>query len=166
MLFRQLTLFKVTAYIFIFALCAKGVYYYASDHPGKENLISVKGTVIDIKIGGKGNSTNLKVDTGAGIHKYSSYYGTVWPGMESIKHGDEVNILAEKNRLNKNELFEGKSYYIWELKHDGQIIINYSDVNRQVTEKESVINRYINYWVIISFFIFLYAMMRRDIKVT
>lgn len=162
MLLKQLTLLKFAVYLFILALCSKGVYLYVSDHPAEANLIPVIGTVRDIKLGGNGSVTYLKVENATGMYKYSSYYGKVWPGMESVNIGDEVKMLAEKKRLDKYELLEGKSFYIWDMVHNGQVVVNYEDVNKLVTEKESFINRYINYWIIISFFIFLFALMRRD----
>ena len=140
------------------------MYYYESNHPVRENLISVSGTVMAIKIGDNGSSTYFKIETNTGINKYSSYYGKVWPGMESIRSGDELELLAEINRLNKNEILEGKSYYIWELKHNGKILVNYGDVTKLVSQKEYEINRFINYWLVISFFLLLFALIRRDMN--
>lgn len=145
----------------MFALCAKGVYYYAADHPAREELLKVNGIVREIKLGGNGSATNLKIQTYHRINKYSSYYGKVWPGMEQINTGDNVNILAERNRLNKNELFEGKSFYIWELIHRGQTIIHYEGVLKLVQEKEAVINKYINYFLVTSSVLLVFALLRR-----
>ena len=129
-------------------------------------MINLYGGVTEVKLGGNGKSTYLKVKTERDVNKYSSYYGKVWPGMEEIKKGYKVYVLAERNKLNKNELLSGKSYYIWELKHQGQIIINYNDVSKLVSEKEAIVNRYINYWLIISFFFLIYALVRRDLQMT
>lgn len=157
---------KVSVYFFIFALCAKGVHYYANNHPTKDELLHITGTVTEVRLGGQGRATKLEVKSSYGTHIYSSYYGKVWPGMERIKTGDKVYILAERNKFNKNELFSGKSYYIWELKHQGQIIINYNDVIKFVGEKEAMVNRYINYWLVISFFFLMYALVRRDLQIS
>ncbi len=85
------------------------------------------------------------------MHSYSSYYGKVWPGMELIQHGDLIDLLAERNRLNKNEFIQGKSFYIWELIHRNQKIISYEDVLELVQGKEAIINKYINLWLATSF---------------
>ncbi|TNF92022.1 MAG: hypothetical protein EP297_14225 [Gammaproteobacteria bacterium] len=59
-------------------------------------------------------------------------------------------MLAERNRLNKNEILEGKSYYIWELMQQNQIIVNYDDMRVMVEGKETTVNRYINLWLLVS----------------
>jgi len=43
--FKKLTFLSVDAYIFLFALIAKGVFIYALQHPSKEELVVVDGTV-------------------------------------------------------------------------------------------------------------------------
>ncbi|NOR65059.1 MAG: hypothetical protein GQ468_03480, partial [Candidatus Scalindua sp.] len=101
----------------MFAVCAKGVSFYANQHPLKEELLSVHGTIKDVRLGGLGKATSLQIKSEHGTHRYSSYYGKVWQGMERIQSGDRVDLLAERNRLNKNEFIAGKRYYIWELIH-------------------------------------------------
>jgi hypothetical protein len=153
---KKLTLISVAAYAFIFAVCAKGVFFYANQHPPKEDLLSVHGLIREVRLGGSGKATTLQIESEYGTHRYSSYYGKVWPGMERIRPGDQVDLLAEKNRLNRNEIIEGKCYYIWELKHRDQIIFDYEDVHQLVQGKETTMNRYINYWLAASF-IFLFV---------
>ncbi len=148
---KKLTLVSVAAYAFMFAVCAKGVYYYESQHPLKEELLSVHGIVKNVRLGGQGKATSLQIKSEYGTHRFSSYYGKVWPGMERIQRGDRVDLLAERNRLNKNEFIAGKRYYAWELIHRNQIIINYEDVLNLVQGKEAIINKYINFWLAISF---------------
>ena len=107
----------------MFAICTKGVHFYASRHPPKEKLLSIHGIIRDVRLGGQGKATTLQIESEYGTHRYSSYYGMVWPGMERIQSGDRVDLLVERNRLNKSEFIDGKRYYIWELKHKDQIII-------------------------------------------
>jgi hypothetical protein len=161
---KKLSLFSVAAYFLMFALCAKGVYYYASDHPAKEELLSIDGRVKDINLGGQGNATRLEIKSHYGTHLYSSYYGIVWPGMELIRTGDEVDVLAERNKLNRNEFIDGKRYYIWQLIHKGHIIIEYYDILELVRDKDAAVNRYINYWLVISFVIFVIAHLRKILQ--
>ena len=148
---KKLTLVSVAVYVFMFAVCAKGVYFYANQHPLKEELLSVQGIIKDVRLGGHGKATSLKIKSEYGTHRYSSYYGKVWQGMERIQPGDRVDLLAERNRLNKNEFIAGKRYYIWELIHRNQIIINYEDVREMIQGKEAIVNRYINLWLATSF---------------
>lgn len=161
---KELTFLKIAAYFFILAVCAKAVYIYVNNHPSKDELLYVRGTVTQIRLGGQGKATNLEVKSRNGTHIYSSYYGKVWPGMDRIEVKDKVEIYAERNKLNKNEFISGKRYYIWELIHKNQIIINYDDVMKLVHEKESIINRYINYWLVISIFLMIYALLRRNVE--
>lgn len=58
--FRKLTLLSVAGYLFLFAIAAKGVSLYASQHPVKEDLIVVDGIVKKTPLGGKGKSTRFK----------------------------------------------------------------------------------------------------------
>lgn len=81
--------------------------------------------------------------------------------MEYIQLGDQVDLLAEKDKLNKNELIGGKRYYIWEMKHEQAIIISYEDVRELVLGKEATINRYINFWLAVSFVFLLIACVRK-----
>lgn len=146
---------SVTAYAFMFAICAKGVSFYAGKHPLKEELLSVHGIIRDVHLGGQGKATRLQIESKYGTHRYSSYYGKVWPGMERIQPGDRVDLLAEGDRLNKYEFIVGKRYYIWELVHRNQIVINCEDVREMVQAKEATANRYINLWLATSFLFFL-----------
>jgi hypothetical protein len=142
--FKKLTLLSVAGYLFIFAIAAKGVSLYASQHPSKEDLIVVDGIVKKMRLGGNGKSTSFQIKTHNGTHVYSSYYGIVWPGMERIRLSDRVHVLAERNKLNKNEPITGKRYYIWELIHRDRVIFSYDDIHGLVTDKEESFNRYLN----------------------
>jgi hypothetical protein len=142
--FKKLTLLSAAGYFFIFTLAAKGVFLFASQHPAKNNLISVEGMVKQVRLGGQGKSTSFLIESDSGTYRYSSYYGKVWPGMELIQPEDLVQILAEKDKLNKNELISGKKYYIWELIHQNQVVVAYEDVRDMVKAIEATENRYVN----------------------
>ena len=148
---EKLTLLQCTGYFFAFAVCAKLIALVETKHPSKENLLPVHGLVREIKLGGPGSSTWLKLESREGTHRYSSYFGEDWPGMEFIRIGDRASLLAEKNKLNKRELITGKQFYIWELIHNDQIIIRYEDVRELVQENEAVMIKFVNLWLIISF---------------
>jgi len=77
----------VIAYVFILAICVKGVFFYETQHFLKEELSPIRGIVKEVRLGGQGNATTLKIESEQGTNRYSSYYGIVWPG-----------------KLNKNEL--------------------------------------------------------------
>jgi len=158
---KKLTLLQATGYFFMFAVCAKLVYFVEASHPAKEKLLPVQGVVREIKIGGEGSSTYLKIESQQGTHRYSSYYGKDWPGMERIRAGDRVDLLVEKDRLNKNELFSGKQYYIWELVHQDQLIIRYDDIDALVQDKDALANRFINIWLAVSFAFLVVAYVRK-----
>lgn len=147
----------------MFAISAKGVYFYVNQYPGKEDLLSVHGIVRDVSLGGDGRSTSMQIESEYGLHRYSSYYGKVWPGMDHIQTGDHVFLLAERNRLNKNEIFEGKRYYIWELIHQNQIIVNYEDMRVMVEGKEAIVNRYINICLVVSSILLAITWIRKII---
>jgi hypothetical protein len=159
--FKKLTLISVAAYIFILAVCIKGIYFYETQHPIKEELLPIHGIVKDVRLGGHGNATNLQLESGYGIHRYSSYYGKVWPGMEHIQPGDQVNMLAEKDKLNKNELIGDKRFYIWELIHRQDTIISYENIRKLVLGKEATVNHYINFWLIVGIIFLLIAYIRK-----
>jgi len=158
---KKLTFLTAAAYFFMFAVCAKGVALYASQHPPKDQLLSVHGIVREMHLGGDGKSTSLKIESDAGTYRYSSYYGKVWPGMKLLQAGDQVDLLAEKKRLNRNELIEGKSYYLWELVYRRQIIIPYETVREMVQSKEANLDHFINIWLAASFAILLFAVVRK-----
>ena len=160
---RKFTLLKAAGYFFMFAVCAKLVYFVEASHPAKEKLLSVHGVVREVKIGGEGSSTYLKIESPAGTHRYSSYYGKDWPGMESIRAGDRVKLLVEKNKLNKNELFSGKQYYIWELVHGDQVIIRYEDIRTLVQDKDALANRFINIWLAAGFAFLVVVYVRKGL---
>jgi len=143
--FEKLTLLSFATYVFLFALAAKLVFLYGSQHPEKHEMRVVDGIVKQVRIGGKGKATFLRVESGRGTHRYSSYYGKDWPGLERIRIGDRVKILAERNRLKRNEFISGKQYYIWELTFNGEVIVDYDDVRGMVTAKEETANRFANY---------------------
>ena len=158
---KKLTFFSAAAYIFLFALAAKGVFIYASQHPSKEELILVDGIVQKIRIGGNGNSTSFQIKSHSGTHVYSSYYGKVWPGMEIIRVGDRVMILAERNKLNRNEFITGRRYYIWELVYNDRYIVRYDDIFDLVTGKENTANRYATAILVASGLLLLSAYIRK-----
>ncbi len=101
---KKTTLLSVAAYAFVFAVCAKGVYFYERQHPVKEELLSVHGLVRNVRLGGQGKSTSLQIESKYGTHRYSSYCGKVWHGMKRIQHGNLVDLLAERNRLKKKRM--------------------------------------------------------------
>jgi hypothetical protein len=142
--FKIPTLFSAAGYIFVLALAAKGIFLFGSQHPSKDELLFVEGIVRQVRLGGQGTSTWFQIESDGGTHRYSSYYGRVWPGMERIRPDDRVEVFAERNKLNKNELITGRQYYIWELIHRNQIIVAYEDVRSLITGKESTLNRYAN----------------------
>lgn len=158
---RKLTLLQCAGYFFAFAVCAKLIAIVETRHPLKENLLPVQGIVREVKLGGPGSSTYLKVESQAGIHRFSSYFGEDWPGMEYIRIGDRISLLAEKNKLNKNEFITGKEFYIWELIHQDQIIIRYEDVSKLVQDKESVMLKFVHLWLIISFALLVIVYSRK-----
>lgn len=159
--FKKITLVSAAGYFLMFALCAKGVYLFVERHPSKDKLKIVKGIVGQVRLGGNGKSTWFKIESESGTYRYSSYYGIVWPGMKSIHPGDRVNVLAEKDRLNKNELITGKKYYIWELVHRNQTIVSYEDTLDIVQSKEATINQYINGFIIAGAVFLFIAYMRK-----
>jgi hypothetical protein len=161
---KKLTLLKTACYFFIFAICAKLIYFVEANHPAKDKLMPVQGVVREVKIGGEGSSTYLKIESPAGTHRYSSYYGKDWPGMESIRTGDRVELLVERDKLNKNEMFTGKQYYIWELVHQDQVIIRYEDIYLLVQDKDALANRFINIWLAVSFVFLVVVYIRKGFK--
>ena len=126
------------------ALAAKGIFLYGSQHPSKKDLIFVNGVVKKLKLGGQGKSTYFKIESDRGTHRYSSYYGKLWQGMERIHLENRVQLLAERNKLNRGDLLTGKQYYIWELIHENEVIVPYEDVRNLVKGKEKTINQYAN----------------------
>jgi len=58
---KKLTLVSVAAYIFMFAICAKGVFLYVNHHPAKNKLLSVHGIIKDVRLGGNGCSSQATV---------------------------------------------------------------------------------------------------------
>ena len=159
--FRKLTLLSIAGYLFIFSIAAKGVSLYASQHPSKEDLIIVDGIVKKMRLGGNGKSTSFQIKSHNGKHWYSSYYGKFWPGMERIRLDDRVLVLAERNKLNRNEFVTGKKYYIWELIHKTQVIVSYDDISELVNGKEESLNRYINVILVVSVTFLLIAYIRK-----
>ena len=159
--FKKITLVSVAGCFLMFALCAKVVSLIEERHPLKDELKIVKGVVEQVRLGGNGKATWFKIESESGTHRYSSYYGMVWPGMKRIRPGDRVNVLAEKDRLNKNELITGKKYYIWELVHRNQTIVSYEDTLDLVQGKEATINQYINGFIIAGTVFLIIAYMRK-----
>jgi hypothetical protein len=162
--FKKMTLLSAAGYIFIMALAAKGIFLYGSQHPSKNNLIFVNGVVKKLKLGGQGKSTYFRIDSDRGTHRYSSYYGKVWPGMERIRIKDQVQMLAERNKLKRGELLTGKQYYIWELIHENQVIVSYEDIRNLVKGKEENLNQYANVILACSAIFLLLACYRKIIQ--
>ena len=162
--FKKLTLLSTAGYIFIFALAAKGVFLYGAQHPSKKDLIFVNGVVKKLKLGGQGKSTFFRIESDHGTNHYSSYYGKVWPGMERIHLEDRVQVLAERNKLNRGELLTGKQFYIWELIHENEVIVPYEDVRNLVNGKEETINQYADVILACSAIFLLFACYRKFIQ--
>ena len=162
--FKKLTLLKVAVYLFLLALCAKGVALYANQHPPEEQLLSVSGIVKNVRLGGDGRATRFQIQSGSGIYKCSSYYGKVWPGMERIATGDRVSMLLERNRLNRDELVSGRRYYMWGLIHHDNVIARYDDIRAMVQDKEAAANRFFNGFVAASFLLLAVAYLRKNAK--
>lgn len=160
---KDLSLLNVAVYFFVFAVCAKGVVYFAGQHPPKEALLSAQGTVTAVNLGGQGNATSLELASEQGPQRYSSYFGIVWPGMQSIAVGDYVEMLVERDRTNKNEMFTGKRYYFWELVHQGEIVVDYEEVGQMVGNKEATVDRYVDYWLVAGCIFLIIAYMRKTI---
>ena len=93
--YKKSKLLSAAWYIFILAIAAKLIFIYGSQHPAKHDLLTVNGLVKEVRIGGHGESTSLRIESDRGIHRYSSYFGKVWPGMESIEPGDMVQIQKD-----------------------------------------------------------------------
>jgi hypothetical protein len=159
--FNKLTLVSAAGYIFIIAIAAKGVSLYESHHPQKDDLLSVNGIIKEVRLGGEGKATSFQIEVEGRTNRYSSYYGKVWSGMEHIQEGDRVNVLAERNKLNRGEIISGKQYYIWELIHRNRVIVAYEDVHELVRSKENILNRYINSFLKISTVLLIIAYIRK-----
>ena len=164
--FKKIKLLSAAWYIFILAIAAKLIFFYGSQHPTKHDLLPVDGLVQEVRLGGHGESTSFRIESDRGIHRYSSYFGKVWPGMESIEPGDMVQILAERKRLKRDEIISGKEYYIWEIVHNNQVILTYDTVWAQVSQKDAAINRYANFILAASivFLAIAYACMKWPVK--
>ncbi len=160
----RITPLSVAGYFFAFALCAKGVALYQGMHPDEESLLRVEGNVTKISLGGDGRSTRLDIDSGDESFSCSSYYGKVWPGMHLIVPGDRVEVLLERNRLNSGELVTGKRYYIWRLVHEEHVLVRYEDIAMLVTEKEAVLNWYINLWIAVAAIVLVIVYARRPLS--
>ncbi len=158
---KKLTLVSAAGYIFIFAIAAKGVSLYGSHHPQKNELLSVNGIIREVRLGSEGSATSFQIEVEGRTNRYSSYYGKVWPGMENIQEGDTVNVLAERNKLSRDELIRGKQYYIWELAHRNRVIVAYEDVHELVQGKEAILNKFINGFLKISTVLLIIAYSRK-----
>ena len=158
---KELTLVKVAVYIFLLALCAKGVALYAKQHPPKEELLLIEGIVKKVRLGGDGRATTFKIESGNVTYKCSSYYGKVWPGMERIQPGDRVSLLIERNKLDRNELISGKSYYIWQLIHGSNVVVAYEDIHEMVKNKEETADHFFNGILAVSSLLVVFAYLRK-----
>jgi len=161
--FEKPTLLKAAGYLFLLALCAKVVFFYASRHPARHELVVVDGIVRTVRLGGPGSATWFRIQSDRGLHRYSSYYGKAWPGMERIRRGDRVQVLAESNKLNRNEIISGKTFYIWEMIHEDRVIVDYEAIHAMVTAKEAAANRYANGFLAASAVFLAIAYMRSRI---
>lgn len=151
----------MATYVFLLALVAKGIFLYGAQHPPKEELLFVQGIVREVRLGGDGNSTWFQIESNGETHRYSSYFGKIWPGMERIRPGDRVQALAERNKLNNKEFVTGRQYYIWELIHDDQVIVTYDDVRALIEGPESTVNRYASGVLAASLVFLLVAYLRK-----
>ena len=158
---KKLTLLSVAGYIFIFAIAAKGIFLYGSQHPQKDELLSVNGIVQQFRLGGEGSATSFQIEVEGRTNRYSSYYGKVWSGMEHIQEGDRVSVLAERNKLSRGEFISGKQYYIWELIQRNRVIVSYDDIHEMVQSKEETLNQYINGFIKISSVLLIIAYIRK-----
>ena len=161
---KKITLLTVAGYFFLFALAAKGIAIYASRHPPLEELFLVNGIVREVRLGVEGSATWFRVEANGETLRYSSYFGVVWPGMVDIHEGDRVQIFAERNKMNRDELFGGRQYYIWELVHDGEIIVAYDDIRSLVEAKEATLDQYVNWILGVSAILLAFAYVRRKIR--
>jgi hypothetical protein len=152
----------VAVYIFLLTLVAKGFFLFANQHPSKEKLLYVQGIVREVRLGGDGKSTSFLIESDKGTYRYSSYYGKVWPGMELIQPEDHVQVLVERDKLNKNELITGKKYYIWELIHNDQVVVAYDDVRALVEGTETTVNKYVNVILIASAVFLIVVYIRKS----
>ena len=154
------TWLSAAGYFFAMALAARGILFYGSLHPPREELLRVEGTVDQVRLGGEGDSTWLRVESDRGGHRYSSYFGRDWPGMERLRPGDGVVVLAERKKANRSPL-TGSEHYFWELSHDDQVIVSYDDVRALVEEKEAGVIWYADRILAVSLVLWLIAYMRR-----
>jgi hypothetical protein len=140
----NLTWRSAVTWALLFALCAKGVFLYESRHPGREDLLAIEGRVESVHLGGKGSATWLDVSGPQGTRRFGSWFGVDWPGMELLRPGDRVGLLAEHNRLSGTARVETAPYYFWQLIHEGRVIVTYEQVRDLVTETEAEANRWID----------------------
>ena len=82
--------------------------------------------------------------------------------MELINPGDPVEVLVERDNLNKNELITGKKYYIWELIHNDQVVVAYDDVRDLVERTETTVTKYVN-GILIASAVFLFIAYVRQL---
>lgn len=108
--------------------------------PARDHLISVRGVVRSVKLGGEGHATYFDIEDGNGVKRYASYYGKVWPGMENLASGDVVELSAERKKIRR--FGEKKQYWIWELWEDSNNIVNYWEMlafRQQGARKENFV---------------------------
>lgn len=126
----------------VFALCTKGVLLFESQHPDLADLLSVEGRVVLVHLGGEGSATWLEVSGQGGTERYGSWFGRDWPGMERIRPGDRVGLLAERNRLSGGGRVDTAPFYFWQLAHEGRVIVTYDQVRALVEENEALAHRW------------------------
>jgi hypothetical protein len=159
----RITPLSAAGYFLAFAFCAKAVAVYEGMHPAEDALLRVEGDVATIRLGGNGHSTTLEIQSGDELFSCSSYFGKVWTGMDQIRPGDPVEVLLERNKLNRNEMVTGKRYYIWRLIHEDRTLIEYADVARLVSENEAMIDWYINLWIAVAVVLLAIVYARRPL---
>jgi len=159
--FNKLTFLTTAWYLFLFAIAAKGVALYEGRHPLKEDLLPVSGLVREVHIGGNGRATYFQIENDGETNHYSSYFGKVWPGMELIRAGEHIDVLAERNRMSRGEMITGRQYYIWELIHGKRMIVAYENIRDLVQSKEAVMNWYFNIFLILSTLLLIIAFVRK-----
>jgi hypothetical protein len=93
---KKLTFLSAAGYLLMFALCAKAVSLFASQHPSKDNLLAVRGTVTDVRLGGPGEATWLIVASeGASV--------AIPPGLGGTVRGWKRSVRGMRWRCWRNE---------------------------------------------------------------
>ena len=153
----KLTWRSAATWALVFVLCGKGILLYEMQHPDRTDLIQVAGHVAAIHRGGEGSATWLDVAGPEGTRRYGSWFGQDWPGMERIRPGDRVSLLAERNRLSGTSRVESAPFYFWQLVHQGRVIVTYEQVSDLVNHNESAISHWADILLLIAMVWFVIA---------